>query len=797
MTSVNNNRISGFGNKNVSRKRGSSITAQSTKTFVKSKSIHGTINPSQHKLSKVYNHVYTDMDVKAFEELIDSTKNLFNHLIKHRGLIQGTKRFNDIRMYTLKHIAGLKPEPVKCLSTFKDGFPKDLKFLRKFKDNKRYMNIVYTILSISRLADGYSKDIDISSITRHPNRNNDFLKEIESFDLALPSILGKLNIPVNVSPVDFVGNVVLHETTSKGPNSDLSLDGLMSSHLDAAAIIADDKVNHSIVHYLEEIKRPDIYSYIQDTAKLVETNSSNPDKALPKKLICSRLAAIPQPGNKTRVVALFDYFSQALLKPLHKYLQKITENLPNSYVFDQDRGRELVKEFTEDPNSSPESKDASNWTDRFPMELQTSVLKQLFNEQYAKRVRHLLVHRDFKVSGSDDKVIYGAGQPMGAYPSFSLAHLTHCLYVYWKFSSNGEDPGKDTAVCGDDVCFRNNSKGTQAYTKGMEHLGVQFSSIKGYSSSASTIRIAEFCRRLYINGNDVSPVSPKVATLVASDFKYAGLLESFMDDSSFMRLILSYPDKYVSKALMLYSLPRFMTGLKREFKPTDPRAATIFNFENDPIRRQNILRCLCLHELSLLVHEQRRIRSDAYFDAISGIGDGNNESKLDPMTVVRAIQSSRHSRIYQSIMTDDSFIDVLKSADFIKSFPDRLIEVESGTIHPSLVVLLSIMSETMFAPRKALPAFIDYKGSGPGGLLQMHEIRSLEDLTDEDIELMIQPLKAAIVCSESFAEIPVQVMQRDNEMKKKVALVLFSTGTRVIKRILEYSRKSIEERTFI
>lgn len=74
--------------------------------------------------------------------------------------------------------------------------------------------------------------------------------------------------------------------------------------------------------------------------------------------------------GKTREVAIFDYFSQTSLIPLHKYLFKVLRKIPQDFTFDQTgfesslRGSEIFYSI-----------DLTAFTDRFPIRLNRDLLE--------------------------------------------------------------------------------------------------------------------------------------------------------------------------------------------------------------------------------------------------------------------------------------------------------------------------------------------------------------------------------------------------------------------------------------
>jgi len=106
---------------------------------------------------------------------------------------------------------------------------------------------------------------------------------------------------------------------------------------------------------------------LRPTIKLVKPEIAN-----------RKLSVVNDPEGKARVIAIFDYYSQLVLKSLNDQLfNKLRDH------FSQDRT------FTQDPSIKAEdnnhyhSLDLSSATDRFPVILQRSILAEMLSYDYA------------------------------------------------------------------------------------------------------------------------------------------------------------------------------------------------------------------------------------------------------------------------------------------------------------------------------------------------------------------------------------------------------------------------------
>lgn len=125
-----------------------------------------------------------------------------------------------------------------------------------------------------------------------------------------------------------------------------------------------------------------------------------------------KIQAIPDAEGKSRVIALLDYFSQTALRPLHLYIFRLLERVPQDVTFDQGSFLDKIGGWE---HGVWYSVDLSKATDRFPLKLISLVLGGRFSPDYVQAWENTMVGYPFSaVSGP---VSYAVGNPMGAYSS--------------------------------------------------------------------------------------------------------------------------------------------------------------------------------------------------------------------------------------------------------------------------------------------------------------------------------------------------------------------------------------------
>jgi len=211
-----------------------------------------------------------------------------------------------------------------------------------------------------------------------------------------------------------------------------------------------------------------------------------------------KLSIIKDPELKRRVIAMLDYNSQLLLRPIHDDL------LRNLSKLKQDRT------FTQNPHNNWKphgnkfwSLDLSSATDRFPIDLQVKVISAMYNNRdFANAWKSILIERGF--SHKEKSFTYRVGQPMGAYSSWGAFTLSHHLVVSWCGHICGYPNFKDYIILGDDIVI-NNDKVANKYIKIMTKLGVDISLNKTHISRNTY----EFAKRWIRKGIEVSPLPLK------------------------------------------------------------------------------------------------------------------------------------------------------------------------------------------------------------------------------------------------------------------------------------------------
>jgi hypothetical protein len=176
------------------------------------------------------------------------------------------------------------------------------------------------------------------------------------------------------------------------------------------------------------------------------------------------------------------------------------------------------------PNTGPYySMDLHAATDTFPVQVQREVLAVMTGSiEYANAWNRIMTGKPF-ANPWGDPIIYGRGQPMGAYSSWAMFAITHHLVVRTAARMAGHDPYHFNKYCllGDDIVIADTAT-ADIYKKLMSDLGVTLSEAKTHVSDDTW----EFAKRWYQNGDEISGIQLKAFLEVSNWAEAAEILRT-------------------------------------------------------------------------------------------------------------------------------------------------------------------------------------------------------------------------------------------------------------------------------
>jgi hypothetical protein len=271
--------------------------------------------------------------------------------------------------------------------------------------------------------------------------------------------------------------------------------------------------------------------------------------------------ALPDKEGKTREVAVFDYYSQAALLPLHNFLMRRLS------LIDQDCTLNQTKHFrtiVPDIGSSYHSIDLTAFTDRFPISVNYKILSIWFGESFAKGWMQLMVYTPFRYAGRD--IYYMTGNPMGGYSSWASTSLAHHFLVFLACHKAGRKWRKcPYMLLGDDLVI-GNDRVAKAYLEILDEWGIDFSPSKTHVSEYGF----EFAKQIRLHGENVSPFPlSALYERQTEGITSLGIILSEVVSKDWKSDVLDVVEEYYCTVLK-WSRPRF-----RNFKP---RAGLMVSF---------------------------------------------------------------------------------------------------------------------------------------------------------------------------------------------------------------------------
>jgi hypothetical protein len=211
-------------------------------------------------------------------------------------------------------------------------------------------------------------------------------------------------------------------------------------------------------------------------------------------LLIGKLSPVFEARGKVRIVAIVDYWSQLVLKPLHDSIFRSLKFVKEDGTFDQVRPLTELISRAGLSNSRIASFDLSAATDRLPVDLQVQILnlmgvpgdiwKELMLRPY------VYVRKDEDGEEIRQTLFYAVGQPMGAYSSWGMLALTHHIIVQIAANRAGfQSWFRDYGIIGDDIIIANDLV-ANSYKALMNDLGVEINMTKSHHGN-----VAEFAKR--------------------------------------------------------------------------------------------------------------------------------------------------------------------------------------------------------------------------------------------------------------------------------------------------------------
>lgn len=374
--------------------------------------------------------------VPDFTALITQVVDYHNNLITNRGVHEGTSYYKKVTQFVIDLLErpGFPDESEHnnlMLSTGKkDKWPSALKGLRPLYHiqksdvsplSQACDQIIRSILAVNRSVSDYC-ELDIETITREGTYDMSVMNDFENHLKQRFIDLRFLNNPMEFPQVEMD-----IRTFSNGPNN---VKRYMSADKEAFTLYKSPE--------WEDFKRLAELTNQTHLTLLIENISNRLESELtPKELqkiisntLLFKITAVPDSGNKSRTIAIGNFWIQKLLEPIVHNIRAVTKQLhpETCAVMDQTRGFLNLKEHLRD---GIKCYDATAWTDTFHADWQSAVLKPILGDEISALWFKLVCRAEFSIS-KKKKIRYTVGQGMGINGSFDIATLaTQELLTYF------------------------------------------------------------------------------------------------------------------------------------------------------------------------------------------------------------------------------------------------------------------------------------------------------------------------------------------------------------------------------
>ena len=510
------------------------------------------VTPTSENLLSLLLHWGLDLDVRAGgpmesqpsmkTALVELGRRLTKILVT-RGRTALIQKMKNTLFFVNRWLGGsmnvdpfLLGEPVGLA---RSGLPRILPlYLRRGlgSRNPRFIRIVCSLLRAYSALEGPHKDSDLVSVTGScPPLCQETLKEFKEFCLRVfwPKVIRKYAIEAGKGWIlepqlcAKPGTSPYHPSRG-GPNHSV---GVLGAPMDAlawaacpinyplewAAHVGDEKTSSLFSQVLQAtIHAQDVQHRRASEGDVYKLKGVKRWRLLSSK-DTGRLAFLPEAAGKVRTIAMADYWTQRLMKPVHDWMMSVLSVLPTDATFDQERGLRTYAESTKTVEKHF-SIDLKSATDMIPIDLYHALLSGIWKEETCDLWIGLMTDRWFRVpkGSSDDEplvvpklrgteVQYNRGQPMGTLSSWASMALVHHALELFSASKAGLDPMTFTSyrVLGDDN-VTGDGRVAESYLSVCERLQIPISTSKTLEG-----KLFVFASQSYLGGENISPMSLK------------------------------------------------------------------------------------------------------------------------------------------------------------------------------------------------------------------------------------------------------------------------------------------------
>jgi hypothetical protein len=453
------------------------------------------------------------IDATLVQATLDQVLEIMENRFQHRGFAESILYLKAVRLVVVRFLFKNPYFNHPLVKVDKEGFPVDFSLLKELLNlgTIESKKGVFTILNIGRAFTWHDKP-DLSTITDEWKGSDTITSEELEYALRV------LNVPKGKIK-DFNGK--FHMSVKRGPQGQALLTSLTELTLlppelkDNIILLGGSNLGNVISRLLA---KPWGLSWAHLWALIVP----------PKSQSLRKLSFFGDPEGKVRVIAIFDYWSQTALLPLHRGIMNILSSISTDGTKNQNFF--TSKSLLPIGNNLFHSLDLTAATDRMPIALQERIVSYLYgSEVKSKAWKYIMTALAFTIQISNNdlrQVSYGAGQPMGAYSSWAVMALTHHIIVQVAAHRAGYSQFfTDYCLLGDDIRI-DVDKVAEQYILLLQQLDMPISMPKTHSSSEGF----EFAKRWFISGEEITGFS--VSGLLSVYKSYSQLHNFFQNQIS-------------------------------------------------------------------------------------------------------------------------------------------------------------------------------------------------------------------------------------------------------------------------
>jgi len=464
------------------------------------------------KSLRLSNEYKTGAPIKALTRIVlgvdttslhDTWVSLYEFELTHRGKLEAIKYMKSLYGQAVSYSLFQQIPHIPFRKTIKCGLVRDLKHFKPYlRGSVPKTRAALTILRQYELL--YTEpSYDLSTVTDPCTKSSlwyrwAFIRWLKKTDRTLPVISFK-------EPKD-------HLTSKKGPSGSAAMTSWDEDILALPQRLIDD-----ICRLSELLGDAGLTDRIGKLKQLLIA------KGFTSKNEChSRIQVFPAGGGKTRIIAIYDYWSQRTLRSLHQAMFRGLRKVNEDATFGHHSAADWLKSVPKGVDIY--SYDLTAATDRIPYWIHDQVLRQhlpktVNRDEIADLCKSILLNRKFKLSWDPSKeVSYECGQPMGAYMSWALlAYSHHCIARFCGARRN------EYRIIGDDIVIL--GKAGLKYKRFLDAFDIKISESKSIISyRESKHQTGEVAKRLILDGVEISPPTPNLIYKTFRDWRLAPML---------------------------------------------------------------------------------------------------------------------------------------------------------------------------------------------------------------------------------------------------------------------------------